>query len=178
MTWASTTPVNGESRPRRTHHTGLVTLAGHWLGVNAIFNLVWGFGSIASPRIDHDHQMLGILHSAGWISILLGIMQLLVGAEAVMGNQLARWLGVALLTLNGVNQRFFITTYPFWSSLIILFDVVSIYALVRYGSRENLVRAETPAGLEPFQPVWGTDQAPVANRISEPVREHEPPLTL
>jgi hypothetical protein len=33
-------------------------------------------------------------------------------AEAVMGDQLARWLGVALLTLNAVNQRFFITTYP------------------------------------------------------------------
>jgi hypothetical protein len=42
--------------------------------------------------------MFGILHSSGWISILLGVLQLLVGAEAVMGDQLARWPGVALLT--------------------------------------------------------------------------------
>lgn len=80
---------SSESTPRRTHHTGLISLAGLWLGLNAIVNLVYGFGSIGSPHIAHDHEMLGILHSSGWISILLGVVQLLVGAEAIIDEGFA-----------------------------------------------------------------------------------------
>jgi hypothetical protein len=124
--------------PERERHTYLVTIAGRWLGLSAFFNLVWGFGALISPHIAHAHYMFGILHTSGWISILLGVLQLAVAAGAVMGNQLARWLGVALLMLNAINQKYFIGTYPVWSSLIIFFDVISIFALVRYGTRQNL----------------------------------------
>jgi hypothetical protein len=138
MTWRSTEFASGEAEPQGAGHVGVVTIASLWLGLSAVFNLVYGFGAIGSPHIAHDHYMFGILHSSGWISIFLGVLQLAVAAEALAGDQLARWLGVALLTLNAIDQQFFISTYPFWSSLIILFDVVSIYALVRYGTRENL----------------------------------------
>jgi hypothetical protein len=73
----------------------------------------------------------------------LGFLQLLVAAEALAGDQLARWLGVVLLALNAIDQQFFVSAYPSLSSLIILLDVVSIYALVRYGIRENLARRAT-----------------------------------
>jgi len=69
-------------------------------------------------------------------------VQLAVAAWAVMGNQLARWLGVALLTLNAINQQYFIGTYPAWSVLIIMLDAISICALCLYGSRKNLSRPE------------------------------------
>jgi hypothetical protein len=146
MTWASIEPASGEARPQAAGHFGLMAIAGLWLGVSALFNLVYGFGATGSPRIDHAHYMFGILHSSGWISIFLGVLQLLVAVEALTGNQLARWLGVALLALDAINQQYFISAYPFWSSLIILLDVVSIYALVRYGTRENLARSGVTAG--------------------------------
>jgi len=126
----------------KAHGSGLVTFAGHWLGVAAIFNLVYGIGALISQHIAHAHYMFGILHLSGWLAIILGIVQLAVAAWAVMGNQLARWLGVALLTLNAINQRYFIGTYPAWSVLIIVFDAISISALCLYGSRKNLSRLE------------------------------------
>ena len=126
----------------KAHGSGLVTFAGHWLGVAAIFNLVYGIGALISQHIAHAHYMFGILHLSGWVAIILGIVQLAVAAWAVMGNQLARWLGVALLTLNAINQQYFIGTYTAWSVLIIVLDAISICALCLYGSRKNLSRPE------------------------------------
>jgi len=124
------------------HGCVLIAIAARWLGLSAIFNLVYGFGALLSQHIAHAHYMFGILHSSGWISIILAVLQLAVAGTAVMGNQLARWLGVALLALNAINQQFFIGTYPVCSALILFFDVISIYALSRYGSAENLARCE------------------------------------
>ena len=126
----------------KAHGSFLVTTAGCWLGLSALFNLMYGFGALVSEHIAHAHYMFGILHSSGWISIILGVLQLAVAGEALAGDQLARWLGVALLALNAIDQKFFVATYELSSALIILFDVIAIYALCRYGSRENLARSE------------------------------------
>jgi hypothetical protein len=124
------------------HGCVLIAIAARWLGLSAIFNFVYGFGALLSQHIAHAHYLFGVLHSSGWISIILGVLQLAVAATAVMGNQLARWLGVALLALTAINQKFFIGTYPVVSALILFFDVISIYALARYGSHKNLAQCE------------------------------------
>ena len=49
---------------------------------------------------------------------------------------------MTLLVLNAINQQFFVGSYPAWSILIIVFDVISIFALCLYGSRKNLARRE------------------------------------
>ncbi len=54
------------------------------------------------------------------------------------GNQLARWFGVVVLGLSAIDQMFFIPAYPLWSLVIIAVDVVALYGLCAYGSRENL----------------------------------------
>jgi hypothetical protein len=42
---------------------------------------------------------------------------------------------------NAIGQMFFIPAYPFWSLLIIAVDVVALWGLCAYGSRENLEAA-------------------------------------
>jgi hypothetical protein len=133
---------SGIGYSKEGHGCVLITIAARWLGLSALFNLVWGFGALLSQHIAHAHYLFGILHSSGWISIILGVLQLAVAATVLMGDQLARWLGVALLALNAINQKFFIGTYPVWSALILFFDVISIYLLSRYGSRKNLAQCE------------------------------------
>jgi hypothetical protein len=54
------------------------------------------------------------------------------------GHQLARWFAVAVVGLNAIEMMFFIPAYPFWALVIIAVDVVALYALCAYGSRENL----------------------------------------
>jgi ACR3 family arsenite efflux pump ArsB len=59
----------------------------------------------------------------------------------MVGNQVARWAGVVLVALNSIAQMFFLPAYPFWSLTIIAADVVALWGLCAYGSRENLEAA-------------------------------------
>ena len=82
--------------------------------------------------------MFGNLRAWGWITLIIGVLQLLAAAGVLAGNQLARWFAVAVLGLNAIDQMFFIPAYPLWSLVIIAVDVVALYGLCVYGSRENL----------------------------------------
>jgi hypothetical protein len=61
-----------------------------------------------------------------------------VAAGVWAGSQLARWLAVAAVGLNAIGQMFFIPANPLWSVLIIAMEVVVLWGLCAYGSRENL----------------------------------------
>ena len=50
----------------------------------------------------------------------------------------ARWFAVAVVGLDAIGHLFLIPAYPFWSLLIIALDVVALWGLCAYGSRENL----------------------------------------
>ena len=82
--------------------------------------------------------MVGDLRTWGWITVIIGGVQLLAATGVLAGNQLARWFAVAVVGLNAVAQMFFIPAYPFWSLLIIAADIVALWGLCAYGSRENL----------------------------------------
>jgi len=79
--------------------------------------------------------------SWGWVSLILGCLQLLAALGVLAGNQFARWFAVVVLALNAIDQMFFLPAYPFWSLIIIALDVVALYGLCAYGSRANLEAA-------------------------------------
>lgn len=68
-------------------------------------------------------------------------MQLLAAGGVLAGNQLARWIGVAVVGLSAIAMMFFIPAYPFWALVIIAVDVVALYGLCAYGSRGNVTVA-------------------------------------
>ena len=137
----STTPATGEARSRTgSRGYGLVLFASILLFVTGCFNIIQGIAAIANSHVfvAHAHYVFANLTTWGWITLILGVLQLLAAAGVVAGNQLARWFAVAVLGLNAIDQMFFIPTYPFWSLVIIAVDVVALYGLCAYGSRENL----------------------------------------
>jgi hypothetical protein len=73
-----------------------------------------------------------------WLPKVLGVLQVLAAIGVMAGNQAARWFAVAVVGLNAIAQMFFIPAYPFWSLMIIAVDVVALWGLCAYGSRENL----------------------------------------
>ena len=137
MTSATTTPRRG-SREREGY--GLIVFAAVLLLVLGCFNLIDGIAAVARSHvfIANAHYVFGDLRTWGWIALILGALQLLAGLGVLAGNQLARWFAVAVVALNAIGQMFFIPAYPFWSLLIIALDVVALWGLCAYGSRENL----------------------------------------
>jgi hypothetical protein len=111
--------------------------------VTSFFNLIDGIAAIANSHVfvANAHYVIGDLRAWGWTALILSILQLAAGLGVLAGNQVARWAGVVLVALNAIAQMFFIPAYPFWSLTIIAVDVVALWGLCVYGSRENLEAA-------------------------------------
>jgi hypothetical protein len=122
---------------------GLLIFASVLLLVVGFWNVIQGISAIAQSRvfIGGAHYVFGDLRVWGWIALIFGVLQLVAGVGVLIGNQLARWFGIAVLALNAIDQMFFIPAYPFWSLTIIAMDVVALYALCAYGSRANIEAA-------------------------------------
>ncbi len=141
MTSATTRPATGAGgRHAEGQGYGLVLFAAILLLVVGIFNLIYGIAAIAQSHVfvANAHYVFGSLRTWGWITLILGAVQLLAAGGVLTGNQLARWFAVAVVGLNAIDQMFFIPAYPFWSLMIIAVDVVALYGLCAYGSRQNL----------------------------------------
>jgi hypothetical protein len=104
------------------------------------FNLIYGIAAITHSHVlvANAHYVFASLRTWGWITLIIGALQLLAAAGVVAGNQLARWFAVAVLGLNAIDMMFLLPAYPFWALVIIAADVVALYGLCAYGSRANL----------------------------------------
>jgi hypothetical protein len=136
----STTARRAGGRPAEGHAYGLILFASVLLLILGCFNLIYGIAALANSHVftANAHYVFGDLRTWGWITLIIGAVQLLAAAGVLAGNQLARWFAVAVLGLNAIDQMFFVPAYPFWSLMIIAVDVVALYGLCAYGSHENL----------------------------------------
>jgi hypothetical protein len=125
------------------HGYGLILFASVLLVVAGCFNLIYGIAAIANSYVftANAHYVFGNLRAWGWITLILGVVQLLAAAGVLAGNQWARWFAVVVVGLNTIDQMLFLPAYPFWSLMIIAVDVVALYGLCAYGSRENVEAA-------------------------------------
>src|SRR5215469_10463629 len=142
MTSATTESASG-TRSYRGGGYGLILFACVLLVIIGGFNLIYGIAAIANSHVftANAHYVFGNLKTWGWITLILGVLQLLAAIGILAGNQLARWFAVVVIALNAIDQMFFIPAYPFWALTIIAMDVVALYGLVAYGSRGNLEAA-------------------------------------
>ena len=60
----------------------------------------------------------------GWILLITGILQVLVGAGALYGQMWARVVGIIVASLSLVTAVSILNVYPGWGFLIIALDVL------------------------------------------------------
>jgi len=125
---------------RRGEGYWTIVFAAVLLGIAGLFNVIDGIAAIArsSVFIGNARYVIGDLRTWGWVALILGVAQGLASIGVLAGNQIARWTGVVLIGLNSIAQMFFIPAYPFWSLMIVAVDVVALWGLCAYGSRENV----------------------------------------
>jgi hypothetical protein len=141
MTAATTEPSRGTGgRHAEGRGYGLVLFASILLVVVGCFNLIYGIAAIANSHVftANAHYVFASQRAWGWITLIIAVLQLLAAAGILAGNQLARWFAVAVLALNAIDMMLFLPAYPFWALTIIAMDVVALYGLCAYASRQNL----------------------------------------
>ena len=140
MSSSTATPATGRGRHTERQGYGLIIFASVLLLIVGCFNLIDGIAAVANSHVftAHAHYVFGNLRTWGWITLILGALQLLAAGGILAGNQFARWFAVTVVGLNAIAQMFFIPAYPFWSLMIIAVDMVALWGLCAYGSRQNL----------------------------------------
>ncbi len=141
MASATVRPASGAGgRHAEGRGLGLIVFASILLFVDGFFNMLYGIAAIANSHVftANAHYVIGNLRTWGWITLIIAILQLAAGAGVMAGNQLARWFAIAVVGISAIDMMFFIPAYPFWALTIIAIDVVALWGLCAYGSRENL----------------------------------------
>jgi hypothetical protein len=116
---------------------GWIAFAGVLLMILGTMNVIEGIAAIGNAHffVGDARYVFGDLNTWGWITLCLGVLQLIVGLGVFVKNQFARWAGVGVLGVNALAQLLMMPAYPFWSLSLFAIDILAIYGLVAYGKR-------------------------------------------
>ena len=119
-----------------TGWAGMVIFAGTLLLLVGGFNVIYGLVALFKDQVlvtTKTGLVAFDVTTWGWITLIIGIIQILVGFGLFGGQTWARVAGVIVAVLNGFNHISFLQAQPVWSTIIIAIDVLIIYALTAHG---------------------------------------------
>ncbi len=131
----------GQYDTRAAEGIGWKMFAGSMMIVAAAFNIADGLvaitddGYFAKAGGTDQLPITNDLKTWGWIVFAWGLVLLVSGGLVFAGNQFGRWVGLVAAIGNAIVQLGFLAHYPFWSAIIILVDLLVIYALAVHGGR-------------------------------------------
>jgi hypothetical protein len=127
-----------------TGWVGWVWFAGLMLIVVGLFNIIDGLVAIVNRDFfvpTRAGLLVFNLAGWGWVHLLLGIVLVIVGVAVLTGQLWARVAAVILVILNAVTQLLFMSAYPVWSLIVIILDIVVLYALIVHGEEAKELRS-------------------------------------
>jgi hypothetical protein len=98
------------------------------------FNVLDGVVAIVNASYFNGDILFSEVKTWGWFFTLFGVLQFIVGAALYGGSRFARWPAIALAGFNALAQLAYVAHYPAWSIVMIVVDVIVIYAIATYGS--------------------------------------------
>jgi hypothetical protein len=116
---------------------GWVYFAGAMMAVLGIFEIIEALTALykhAYYVVAPNSIVTFSFTTWGWIHLIIGIVVLLAGFAVLAGQMWGRVIGVLIAIISAVVNLVFLPAYPIWSILVILIDILVIYALVVHGS--------------------------------------------
>ena len=113
---------------------GRALFAAILLGVGGVLNVIYGIAAIGNSHFfAHDqHYVFANLKSWGWITLIIGILELCASASLFAGGTFGRWFGIGVGSLAAIAALFSIPAYPLWSIAVFALSLWIIYGLAVY----------------------------------------------
>ncbi len=115
---------------------GWVYFAAYMLIAIGFFQTILGFSALLNDEwlVNVGGTLLVLDYTAwGWIHLTLGILSMVVGTGLFSGRNWARITAIILVMFNFFAQFAFLSVYPVWSIIIMVVDVLVLYALTVHG---------------------------------------------
>lgn len=116
---------------------GWVYFAGLMLMLSGIFQSIAGLVALFKDEVyvvTEQNLWLMDYTTWGWVHLLFGVFLLLAGSAIVAGKMWGRVVGVLFAGLSLIANFGFIPVYPVWSILLVVIDILVLYALVVHGA--------------------------------------------
>lgn len=137
MTANETYDETYDDTPPASSWTGWIAFGGMMLIIMGSFNVIQGLVTLVNEDyylVSADGLAVNVSFTVlGWIQVGLGALAVLIGVGLLRGNMAARIAGVIVAALSAVVHLTAIAAYPFWSFVIIVFDIMVIYSIITHG---------------------------------------------
>ncbi len=120
--------------------TGRAVFVAILLLIAGTLNIIYGFGAIGNAHFftSSTSYVFANLHTWGWITVILGVIQLTAGFSLFAGNAYGRVIGIIGAALGALEALLAVGgNYPFWSLGVFALCLWILHGLVIYGEDEN-----------------------------------------
>ncbi len=116
---------------------GWVMFAGIMLLIAGVLNVIYGIAAVDDSKffVHETQYILSGLNTWGWVTIILGALQILAAFSIWSGGGFGRWFGIFAASLSAIAALMYMPAYPFWSLAVFAIDILIIYGLAAYGGR-------------------------------------------
>jgi hypothetical protein len=127
---------------------GRAIFAAALLMIGGVLNIVYGIAAIGNSNFfDHNtHYVFGSLKTWGWITLIIGILEILAALSLTRGGDFGRYFAIIVGSLAAIDALLDIPAYPFWSIAIFGLSLWIVYGLT---SPNGDGWGEAPAGTGP-----------------------------
>jgi hypothetical protein len=115
---------------------GRAVFAATLLLIAGTLNIIYGIAAVSDAKFySHSTQyVFSSLHTWGWITIVIGVIQLTAGFSLFGGGTYGRIIGIAAASLGAIAALLAVGgAYPFWSLGIFALCIIVIHGLLVYG---------------------------------------------
>lgn len=113
--------------------TGWWVFAAILLTIAGILNLIWGIGAVSNSKfyVQDAKYIVSSLHTWGWVTIVIGAIQLIAAASLFGGGGFGRFIGIIAAGLSAIAALMSIPASPFWSLCVFALAVIVVFELAK-----------------------------------------------
>jgi hypothetical protein len=118
--------------------TGRVVFVAILFLIAGTLNIIYGIAAVGNAHFFNNTQYLfSSLHTWGWITIIVGIIQLTAGFSLFGGGGYGRFVGIFAASLGALESLLSIGgTHPWWSLAIFALCMYILHGLIVFGEDE------------------------------------------
>jgi hypothetical protein len=127
--------------------SGWVTFAAVLFLIVGTLNVIYGIAAIGDSSffVRDARYVVSNLNTWGWITLGIGILQLLAGGSLRRGGLYGRAMGIVVASLSAIAALLSMPGYPFWGLAIFALNIVIIHQIAAHGTEGRAASADAPS---------------------------------
>jgi hypothetical protein len=114
---------------------GRAIFAAVFLMIGGVLNIIYGIAGISKSHVftSNAHYVFGHLRTWGWVTLVIGILEILASLSLFGGGGFGRWFGIFAAALAAIASLLAIPSYPLLGIAAFGLSLWIIHGLVVYG---------------------------------------------